>query len=173
MENQKIAPKTLLAVLAAQIREDAETIARKIVEEAKGNDIDYSILVENYILKTDKFKPVLFSDFAKKAFSEVNEINKFNQKIRTFEMSLSFNYGIVDETKQLVPGENNEFYFKSEIDEKHEKYDWNLSVSERGSNIYMAFEQFKQELKIKIGHPDTLASEIVIESEIPTESKTE
>lgn len=167
MKSQEIAPKTLVAILAAQIREESETLAKRIVENAKGNDVDYSQMVEKYVLNKDNSSRVLFSKFSKNAFAEIVAINNEINKVLTFRVSIENEWGRIEKDGKLKPGSQNEFTFSSELDIKQEDRDWNKSIYSSHENIDIAFEAFKRDLKIAIGHPDTLPTEIIIESEEP------
>lgn len=163
METKKIAPKTLVAVLAAQIKEDAETIALKIVEASKGSDIDYSMLVENYVLKKDNYSPLLFSQFAENIFNEVKGIEKFKK----LEVVMRYKYGFErdDVGPKLIDDTVN---IDMEIDEKRpdENYFY-ISAYGNNKNAFSAYNQFKANISTKIINRNAPKTEVIIDSEIP------
>lgn len=148
METKKIPLKTVIYVLATQIREDAETLAQQIVANVKNSNIDYSFLIEKYILNSDERNVVKFSEFADKAFDEIKE----TEMLLSFEIDATHKWKFDEETKTFEKKYNGEFNIRAELNHKEGdgKYRYFASVYENGNNLVPLFNTFKAKLASKI-----------------------
>jgi hypothetical protein len=144
MNTSEIKPKTLTAVLAAHIRDEADAIARMIVEKAKGSDLDYSHLVEHYILGKSRGESITFTKFFDKAFDEIKD----SDKLLEFSMELKSRY-TKKEKFELV--DDGVFEFRAEVDFKTKKDQYGYdSVFHYGDNAFTGFDAFKAALTAKL-----------------------
>jgi len=165
MEPNKVAPKTLVAVLASHIKENAETMAKTIVEKCKGNDIDYQMLIENYILKKDEAEPekIILSKVAEQLFNEFKDTPLFKK----------FYIEILHEWEKSNGGEivKDDAVYKIRLEtEEKVKSSFsanmvNLSVMGTGSNFFKALETFRTDYKNTILNRKGVTETIIDEKE--------
>ena len=163
---KKISPKSLAAVLAAAIREDADAIALKIVEQAKGNDIEYDKLVARYINGTMDENPVYLSQIADQLFEKTKDTEAFKELIVELEYRYGFDYNGKDEFPSL---KSSNYRVSLEIKEKEKETDYcNISASGNSKNIYQAVSEFESNFEHKILNRNKKPNELIVESPIPT-----
>lgn len=155
MNTKEIKPKTLVAVLAAAIREDAETIAKGIVEKTKGDNVEYASLVESFILGKRDSEPITFSSFAETAFEQIKGI----EKLKTFEVELTYRWRKKENDTPFERITENEFSIRGELDIPAQ-YSWYKSEIATGKNAYSTFEEFKEKIQRKLIEVDATPTEV-------------
>lgn len=155
MNPKEIKPKTLVAVLAAAIREDAEAIAKGIMEKAKGDNVKYASLVESFILSKRDSEPITFSSFAETAFEQIKGIEKLN----TFEVELTYKWRKKEADTSFERITENEFSIRGDLDIQAQ-YSWLKSVIATGKNAYSTFEKFREMVQRKIIEGDIALTEV-------------
>lgn len=145
MNTKEIKPKTLVAVLSAAIKEDAESIAQKIVENAKNDNVEYASLVETFILNKRDKENITFSLFAENAFEQIKDI----KKLRSFSVGLRCRWRKKGDPEQFIYEEKNDFFIEGDLDIVAEN-SWDKSVRAYGNNAYSVFEEFKEGVDKKI-----------------------
>ncbi|NDV45827.1 hypothetical protein D0T49_02020 [Paludibacter sp. 221] len=167
MNPKEINPKTLIAVLTAAIKEDAELIARQIVAQAKNDNLEYSKLVERYVLGKTKAMPLNFSSFAENAFEQVKD----TEKLLGFDIELFSSWRLNRTSGVFECYDNNQFHLKAELDHKEKGYTWNDTVHAYGGNVYSLLDEFKASLQSKILEINGEVSEVILPEEIQTENE--
>lgn len=150
MDTKEIKPKTLISVLAAAIREDAESIAQKIVEKAKNDKVEYASLVEQLILDKRDSKSITFSSFSEKAFEQIKDV----EKLKDFSVELKCFWRKKGDPEQFIYENKNEFSIEANLNIDTENF-WDRSARAHGNNAYSTFEEFKKNLQDKISPKNT------------------
>jgi len=148
MNTKEVKPKTLVAVLTAAIKEDAESIAQKVVEKAKSDNVEYTSLVEAFILNRRASEPITFSSFAENVFEQIKDI----EKLRSFCISLKCYWRKERESEHFTYEDKNEFCIEGNLD-IDAKNSWDKTVRAYGSDVYSTFEEFKGSMYKKISPP--------------------
>lgn len=157
MNTKEIKPKTLIAVLTAAIIEDAECIAKRIVETAKNDNVEYASLVESFILNKRDSEPITFSSFAENAFEQIKGI----EKLKTFEVELINKWRKKKDDTPFERIDENEFYIQGELDIPAQ-HSWNKSVVTTGKNAYSTFEEFRESVQRKIIEANAVPTEVYL-----------
>ena len=160
---KKISPKSLAAVLAAAIREDADAIALQIVEQAKSSETDFNQLVARYITGESKEHALLMSQFANNIFDEVKAVDKFKR----LKVGLIYEYGFHNgDIGPLLLEKNYEIILT--IDEKRRADDYfNIEARGEDENAFVAYDQFKASFAALVNR-NLQPNDLIIESPIPT-----
>lgn len=149
MENKQVPPKTLVAVIAAVIREESEAMAQAIVNQVKGRDVEYQQLVSDYILKTKEYsKTVNFTDKCNQALEQFRDIEKFNKLKIEVRTIFEFNPNV----GKIIPERVNEFDMSFEIDELDTtaSYNRNKYVYASGGNFDAVVTELKNKYEKEI-----------------------
>lgn len=165
MTTSEIKPRTLVAVLADHIRDEAYAIARKIVEQAKSSDIEYSTLVEQFVLQKSKAENIIFSSFSHKAFDEIRDTDM----LLDFSIELKTRYRKSEtEVGVFECSDDNLFSIGCRLDHKSDPDRWAKdSVEAYGGNVHHVFESFKVKLASKLAdiHGQKTEVDIPLKSE--------
>ncbi len=155
MNTKEIKPKTLVAVLAAAIKEDAEYIAKSIVETAKSDNVEYASLVETFILNKRDADRITFSSFAENAFEQIKDI----KELKDFSVEIECKWRRDEKLKEFVCALKNEFSIRGDLDIVTGD-NWSKSAYASGNNIYTVFEEFKERVKRKTETDTSIPTEV-------------
>ncbi len=162
MTTSEIKPRTLIAVLAAHIRDEADAIARNIVDQAKSSDVEYSTLVEQFVLQKSKVENITFSSFSHKAFDEIRDTDMlldFSIELKTSYRKSEKEVGVFE-----CRGDNL-FSIECTLDHKSDPDRWGKdSVMAYGTNAHHVFESFKARLASKLADIAGKKTEVELQS---------
>jgi hypothetical protein len=160
METKEIKPKTLVTVLTAAIKEDAECIAQKIVEKVKGDNVEYTSLVETFILNKRDSEKITFSTFAENEFEQIKDV----EALKDFSVELVCYWRKKGEPERFFYENKNEFTVKSNLNITVENY-WDKSAHAYGNNAFSVFEEFKETLQKKLLSINCVSTEVNLPEE--------
>ena len=164
MNTKEIKPKTLISVLAAAIREDAESIAQEIVKKAKNDNVDYASLVEQFVFDKRDSRSITFSTFSEKAFEQIKDV----EELKDFSVELRCSWHKKGDPEQFIYGNKNEFFITANLKVNTNDY-WGKSARAYGKNAYYTFEEFKKDLQKKIFSENDTPTDV----DLPENTQTE